>query len=109
MLGMQCALEHLAELNSKTYFPAIILGDLNAEPDSQVIRLCNEYNHGELKDVTDQIPCTFHDFGRRSCKIDYIYMSKSLAEKVESVGVWDDVQEGIYLSDHYPVYAVLNP
>jgi endonuclease/exonuclease/phosphatase family metal-dependent hydrolase len=34
-------------------------------------------------------------------KIDYIFVSTSLKEG--QVKVWDDVTDGIYLSDHYPI------
>ena len=37
--------------------------------------------------------------------IDYLYMTKELADKVVAYGQWDDVHEGIYLSDHTPIWA----
>lgn len=108
ILGLQCALKHLEELNKKADFPVIIMGDFNAEPESETIRKCNNYCDGILKDVTESISCTFHDYGKTSAKIDYIYMSKQLAGNVYETGIWDDVKDGVYLSDHYPVYALYN-
>ena len=57
----------------------------------------------DLRDVTKNIPFTFHGYGTVQEKIDYIYLSGSLAAKVDTVEVWDDEKAGIYLSDHYPV------
>ena len=59
--------------------------------------------------MTAEIPSTCHNFGKRKepSKIDYIYMSDDLANKVTDVSVWDDVSNGIFLSDHYPVCAKL--
>jgi len=106
ILGLQCALKHLRELDEKAYFPSIIMGDFNAEPESETIQMLNSYQGGGFADVTVSVPCTFHDYGRRSVKIDYIYMTGMLAERVNEIGVWDDEHEGIYLSDHYPVYVI---
>ena len=78
-----------------------MMGDFNAEPDSKAIELCN----GTLNDVTDGIKKTFHDFGRDSQKIDYIFLSDEFNGRTEDVGIWDDCLDGIYLSDHFPVWA----
>ena len=61
----------------------------------------------DLCDVTENIPVTFHAYGNKKLKIDYIYLSSSLADKLCSVEIWDDEQAGIYLSDHYPICAEL--
>jgi len=57
-----------------------------------------------LVDTTESIPTTFHDYGNRDIKIDYIFATKELAEQVSAVGAWDDCHAGIYLSDHYPIF-----
>ena len=108
--GLQCIFEHLKELDDKAFFPLMLMGDFNAEPGSETIQFCNGYQNGMLKDVTDGIQTTFHNYGRqkKDCKIDYIYLTSELAEKVVETGIWDDVHEGIYLSDHYPVYTMIN-
>ena len=62
---------------------------------------------GDLVDVTCDIPFTFHDYGRQKLKIDYIFLSPSLADKVTAIDVWRDERDGVYLSDHYPVCATL--
>lgn len=101
VLGMECILKFLKEYNEKLKLPTIMMGDFNAEPDSKAIELCN----GTLNDVTDGIKKTFHDFGRDSQKIDYIFLSDEFNGRTEDVGIWDDCLDGIYLSDHFPVWA----
>ena len=86
--------------------PVVILGDFNAEPDSETIEMCGERK--DLCDITSHIPVTFHGFGKRDpVKIDYIYMSNELADRVKETKAWEDSINGIYLSDHYPVCAEL--
>ena len=105
VLGMTAALDFVDSHNARENLPTVILGDFNAMPDSDVIAMVNA--RGDLVDVTKDIPVTFHDYGRNGLKIDYIFMSPSLAEKVISVEAWRDEKSGIYLSDHYPVCATL--
>ena len=86
--------------------PIVILGDFNAEPGSETIEICNARK--ELCDVTSNIPASFHGFGQRTpVKIDYIYMSRELADLVKETKTWEDQINGIYLSDHYPICTEL--
>ena len=108
VLGIKSAFEFIDELNSKYKLPYALLGDFNARPDSEVIRICN--SRGDIRDVTSHIPVTYHQFGQKEedVKIDYIYLSDELANNVTDVKIWDDEKNGIYLSDHYPVCANLS-
>ncbi len=65
----------------------------------------NSFVHraGMVYEVTDKIAATFHNWGKKAVKIDYIFATKSIKNSVKSVYIWDDCDEGIYLSDHYPV------
>lgn len=103
VLGMNCVLEKLGRYLEEDNIPFVIAGDFNAEPESEVIKTCNEYEKYKIFDVTEKIETTFHNWGTKSTKIDYIYVTEDIKKKVKSVGIWDDVHEGIYLSDHYPV------
>lgn len=104
---IKCAMGFFDEYNKKSQLPIILLGDFNTTPDSEIIAMCNGYR--DIKDITADIKHTFHDFGRRieECKIDYIFMSKPLIDRIEKVGLWKDELDGIYLSDHYPICAEL--
>lgn len=58
-----------------------------------------------LCDLTQDIPVTFHNFGHNSGKIDYIFASPELT--AESIYCWTDEMHGIYLSDRYPLCALI--
>lgn len=107
--GMQQILKRFEETGSKLKQVGqraahqILTGDFNALPDAPEISMMKE----QLKDVTEGIELTFHDFGReKTCqKIDYIAVSKNII--CDSLECWKDCENGVYLSDHYPVAAVL--
>ena len=103
--GIRCVFEKMEEFNRKLPLPSLVLGDYNAYPDSETMRFCNDYKTPVMYDVTEQIPVTFHDFGRRGVKIDYIYVTEELKGACVASGIWEDERDGIYLSDHYPIWA----
>ena len=103
--GIRCVFEKMEEFNGKLSLPSIILGDYNAYPDSETIRFCNEYSTPFMFDVTKEIPVTFHDYGKCGVKIDYIYVTEELKRAFLASDIWPDERKGIYLSDHYPVWA----
>ena len=103
VLGIKAALKFVDSFADNA--PKVILGDFNAEPDSEAIAMCNARE--DISDVTDNIKVTFHGYGTTAIKIDYIYMEKELAEAVKKVEAWTDERNGVYLSDHYPVCAEL--
>ncbi len=84
-------------------YPVVILGDFNALPDSDAIGIMNACE--ALSELTGNIPTTFHDFGKKTepDKIDYIYVSHSLADRAGEAVDWKEEENGIYLSDHYPI------
>lgn len=104
--SMKCVFEFVEQYNAKLELPCVILGDFNATPESKVIKMCNNYSG--IVDVTKSIPVTFHDFGKKGNKIDYIYMSDELSEYISDVAAWKDEHDGIFLSDHYPICAELD-
>ena len=99
--GIKCAWEFVDEYNKKIEYPYFLLGDLNAEPDSETIKICD--SREGLREVTGDFPFTFHEYfyTERRLKIDYIYMTDTI--KVKKTEAWKDEIEGIYLSDHYPI------
>lgn len=94
--------------------PAIVLGDFNAEPDSQVYE---DMQAGALLTDVRQIAQvkygpegTFHDFGKielaKRPRIDYIFATGM--PKVARYGVVADAWDGLQFSDHHAVVADLN-
>ena len=103
ILGISQILERIKSDNVKWPLSIILTGDMNAEPDSQVISQILSLNTLPLKDTTAALKNTFHDFGKleRDCKIDYIFTDK--CNESSYPYIWDDYTDGEFLSDHYPV------
>lgn len=115
ILGIQQIVEKMQKDNEIMKYPSFLLGDFNAQPDSQTIKFCNEYKPYPLVDLTKDFTETFHDFGgtgntadARGYKIDYIFTDPTTATKLTSVYKWEDNKNGIYLSDHYPLCCEFN-
>lgn len=103
VLGIKAAFDFIDSF--KDGAPVVMLGDFNAEPDSKTIEMCNAREG--MRNVTANIPVTFHGYGKSSIKIDYIYMSDELADSVCEAKAWTDQSYDIWLSDHYPICAEL--
>lgn len=101
--GIKLLLGNAAKDFKLDNLPIILGGDFNALPDSKTIAYCNEFEPIKLFDITADIPETFHNFGKSSLKIDYLYVSEIIKNALNKVYIWDDKNGGIYLSDHYPV------
>ena len=100
VLGMTQILQRISECRGDF----VLTGDMNARPDSACIAVA--LAHPNMKDATAALPYTFHDYGRRDpkIKIDYIFTN---ATPIESHLVEDIPVNGIYISDHYPVCAII--
>lgn len=106
--GIKQVLDTTGRQNLTDNIPTIIAGDFNAEPESDTINYCNNYDKLKLSDVTRKIKISFHGFGKASKKIDYIYVNESVKNAVSSVHSWTDCDDGIYMSDHYPICMEIN-
>ncbi|MCI8554201.1 MAG: endonuclease/exonuclease/phosphatase family protein [Clostridiales bacterium] len=116
-LSVRTILQYMHQLNQSEQLPIILMGDLNAAPDSKAIRILSENRH-EYPDIhltslyafscAGAIRSTFHGFhgsGRRK-PIDYIFVSDEL--QVEAAYVDTTQIDGRFPSDHYPLIAVLS-
>ena len=104
-MGLKQILERVKSEDFLPESPVILLGDFNATPNSEELELLKE--HPVLIDQTADIGCTFHDFGKtlKGTKIDYIITHSDIT--CENIGIWNDCVNGVYLSDHFPVWAKL--
>lgn len=95
----------LRKMERPTLFPgapAIIAGDMNAEPDSPEMAALEDCG---FDNVTSKTGATYHGYGKDlPCSIDYILTRGFLCERVEK---WTEERGGVFLSDHYPVCAML--
>lgn len=107
LLGIDGILNRIASDNEHMRLPLILTGDFNATPEEACIQSVLSFTKVPLTDVTEKIPTSFHGFGRLSenNKIDYIFTN---AEKCGETLAWTVTENGIWLSDHYPIHAVLD-
>jgi len=87
----------------------ILTGDMNALTGSPEIELLRTSLRGRgVKELTEDINVTFHGFGKANHpgKIDYIFTDMQ-ADKIDCKVVEDAGVDGVYISDHNPVYAEL--
>jgi len=101
-LGMNATLQRIGEDLKKLPFPFFVLGDFNATPEGAATRSCLEYG---LTELTAPVNHTFHNFGKMTdpCKIDYIFSDGETGKKPFTVTPWTDENDGIWLSDHFPI------
>ena len=86
--------------------PFFVLGDFNAEPHHTSIEYCDTGFQPPIEDLTEEFFPTFHGFHLGNdpfSKIDYIFISKEHRDSFLGAEIWDDEQDDVYLSDHYPI------
>ena len=87
--------------------PVILTGDFNMPPEADALTGLSQFrlSAGPLKNASENIGDTFHDFGRaeRRWQIDYIFTNAAC--DVAKSFCWTDYEDGIWLSDHYPIQA----
>lgn len=105
--GLTLILSRMAADYAKRPMPVILTGDFNAFPDSLVYRSADGFAGcgRPLEDASRDLGGTYHNFGRLETpqKIDYIFTNL----RKKDAFLAEDSRDGIYLSDHYPVGAVL--
>ena len=104
-------LRKIQELNREGY-PAILMGDLNLEPDSPpILQLSGNLEDAYVKAGESAFgpPGTFNGFDRNqpaTRRIDYIFVSPGDFE-VSGHAIWSEPYGRGYPSDHFPVMADL--
>lgn len=109
--GMKMILEHIKSIDSDNQ-RALLMGDLNVEPDNEVIGLLKS----AMDDSKEKAALTFGPEGTFTGfkygldnirRIDYIFVSKSDELAVEKYAVLVDSKDKRYPSDHFPVLVQL--
>ncbi len=84
------------------HVPTVLVGDMNAEPDTPEMQLLST----RLRNLTESIGITYHNFGRSGqCSIDYIYLNGQITGTTPRK--WEDCRDGVWLSDHFPICTEL--
>lgn len=105
VLGIKQILNKIKNDRVRGDFPCFLLGDFNAFPDSETIKFCDTFEDFKIVNLTKDLGPTFHAFGKEDDhpQIDYIFSDEKTAQKKFSLALWRDEQDGIFLSDHFPV------
>lgn len=107
VLGARAVMAHMKRDLARHDLPVILMGDMNAAPDSEPIGVFLTDPDVRLTHQTPGFPASWHDFGRRpeQPQIDYIFTRGFSAEQAPVA--WNDRPFGKYLSDHEALCAFL--
>lgn len=94
----------LEKVTADSFFgdvPVIVTGDFNMEPDWKEMEVLKEYP--DFTNITENIGVTYHGFwkGNWQTCIDFMIVRGDV--RCGSLVKWTDEENGLYLSDHYPV------
>ena len=98
-LGAKAIMAHMADDLERWDYPAALMGDMNAYPDSGAIHAFLNDPEVELINQTPDFHASYHGFGKVDApQIDYIFTRgfKSVADPV----AWGMTPYDKYLSDH---------
>lgn len=104
-LGLGQIIERIKSDLAREPFPFFLTGDFNDTPDSVPLAMLAEGGRLPLADLTTGVETTFHNWGKKAVKIDYIFADAATAARPFTCAAWTDVVNGVYLSDHYPVWC----
>ena len=103
--GATQIVQYISVRNKIVPCPNVLMGDLNAHPDSDTIKILKAH----IPDIAEEVGQTFHGFGKiekdPSIHIDYIFSDAKKA--APSYAVPDESVGGVYISDHYPVCSFI--
>ncbi|MCQ2484124.1 MAG: endonuclease/exonuclease/phosphatase family protein [Clostridia bacterium] len=101
---MKVLLEKVTAFAGK--YPVVLTGDFNDYSDSVMYQEATEVLNDSrlLAPVTDEKP-TYHNYGKKSQLIDFVFVSDDVTPLVYHV--IDDKINDVFLSDHYGIYVDL--
>ena len=104
--GLELIVNKIKEMNKEGY-PMILTGDFNVEPTDPVLEGLNSMMTSARESAvkTDK-DYTYNGWGKSKATIDHIYYSGFSAAPVFEV-VRKPYMERTFISDHFPVKAVL--
>ena len=107
LLGSVQLLQYISEKN----MPFVLTGDFNAMPESREIKVITDNSVLGIKDLTENIGGTFHNFGKIAPadrhKIDYIFTNME-GDPANAFAIEDEGVNGVYISDHFPLCAFVD-
>ena len=104
--GLALIVERIAQMNPEGY-PMVLTGDFNVLPDNPVLNDLNtKMKSAQDNAVKTDNRGTFNGWGKSNKKIDYIYYS-GFSECPQFEVVTKRYADRAYISDHFPITAVL--
>ncbi len=107
--GISLILNRIAADYDTCPLPVILTGDFNVTPDSKVVKSVLNFDGcgDKLTDATADILFSFHAYNpeKYHSKIDYIFTNLPYDKSTSITAT--DCENGVYLSDHYPVGITL--
>ncbi len=102
--GIKVVLDKITEFGD---IPAFLMGDFNANPDSETIKSTYDAfdDAHDIAAAADEAP-TYHNWGAKPSdtpRIDYIMISKGTST-VSEYRVLNNCHDGVYSSDHSSIY-----
>ncbi|MCQ6557356.1 endonuclease/exonuclease/phosphatase family protein [Paenibacillus mendelii] len=93
----------IRQLREEEHLPAMLMGDLNAHPDNDAIKLLREQLSDAYSILSEPVGRTFHNFegGVEGQPIDYIFATSDV--KLTDTLVDRKLRNGKYPSDHYSI------
>ena len=94
------------KLLSGQKYPFVLTGDFNATPKQEAIRAIKAIKG--VRDLTAGVKgTTYHGYGKLdNAKIDYIFSNRPAVK--DSLTVHKDCENGIWISDHYPISVTVD-
>lgn len=94
------------KLLSGQKYPFVLTGDFNATPQQEAIRAIKAIKG--VRDLTAGVKgTTYHGYGKAdNAKIDYIFSNRPAVK--DSLTVHKDCENGIWISDHYPISVTVD-
>ncbi|MGN1122632.1 MAG: endonuclease/exonuclease/phosphatase family protein [Eubacteriales bacterium] len=94
------------KLLSGQKYPFVLTGDFNATPKQEAIRAIKAIKG--VRDLTAGVKgTTYHGYGKvDNAKIDYIFSNRPAVK--DSLTVHKDCENGIWISDHYPISVTVD-
>lgn len=105
--GLKLITKKIKEDQNKYNVSSILMGDFNDIPEKiNLEKLTNDLEKPFI-DFSKDSGITFHNYNKNDekVKIDYIYATNNF--KLKDILKWEECENGIYLSDHYPIEVKL--
>ena len=107
-LGAKTILRRMADDLSKWNYPAALMGDMNAAPESDAIRAFLSDTEVPLVNQTPDFPSSYHAYGTfEGPQIDFIFTRGFAAS--DAPVAWSQSMYGKLLSDHNPLCISVTP